>query len=72
MDLNRLFIGEVGIRLTDDFSGFVLTQRGWLFNIAKRFTIDLHSAQPAAPFDRDEVSEAIPSQYRRRPRNPSP
>ena len=47
MNLKSHFAREVGIRLTDDFSGFVCTvRRGWFQTKADEFPVEPRPAHP--------------------------
>ncbi len=47
MNLKSLFAREVGIRLTDDLSGFVCTvRRGWFQTKADEFAVEPSPTQP--------------------------
>jgi hypothetical protein len=47
MNFKALFAREVGIRLTDDLSGFVCTvRRGWFHTKADEFGVEPRPAQP--------------------------
>ena len=52
MDFKALFAREVGIRLTDDFSGFVCTvRRGCFHTKADEFAVEPRAVQPLGPID---------------------
>ena len=50
MNFKKLFAREVGIRLTDDLSGFVCTvRRGWFHTKADEFAVEPRPTQSLGP-----------------------
>ena len=68
MNFKAPFSREVGIRLTDDFSGFVCTvRRGWFHTKTEEFVVEPCPGAAFEPINDYIVSE--PPQYRSRRRN---